>query len=252
MLHHLFVLCFFFANLTPIFANWPTATGDETVPETMIIVGGIKDFKFKRLSASLALGTGDQHEDQKRLFVPKKGAVIKNLIIGKNGADGIHCYDSCTLENVWFESVGEDATTFRTSKDCGAGSFVVTGGGARNAHDKVFQMNGGGQLTIRNYVGENIGKLARSCGNCEVQCKNRKFVVENVKVTGLKTMLIGLNENYGDAASIKNVQVNGKTSAICCEFIANNQQQEPKLVRSYGVGSAGDAKNCIISGAKSG
>ncbi|KAI3410392.1 hypothetical protein GPALN_004493 [Globodera pallida] len=251
-MHHLFVLCFFFVNLTPIFANWPKATGDETVSATIKIVGGIKDFKFKRLSASSALGSGGQNEGQKAIIHAERGAVIKNLIIGRNGADGIHCYDSCTLENVWFESVGEDAATFRTSKVCGSGSFVVSGGGARGARDKVFQLNGGGQLTIKNYVGENIGKLARSCGNCYKQCNNRKLVIQNVKVTGLKTLLIGVNGNYGDVASIQNVQITGKTSAVCAVFNGNNHQSEPPVLRSYGVGSSGDGKNCIISGAKSG
>ncbi|KAL3101711.1 hypothetical protein niasHT_028914 [Heterodera trifolii] len=242
-----------FANLAPnaFGQDWPKATSDETVPATITVTGGSRDFGFKRLTASSALGSGDQSEGQKALIRAEKGAVIKNLIIGQNGADGIHCYDGCTLQNVWWEKVGEDAATFRSSSGCKEFNFLVTGGGVKNAADKVFQMNGGGTLTIKNFVAENIGKLARACGNCKTQCQKRKFVLENIKVTGLKTLLCGLNENYGDVATIKNVQISG-SKKVCAEFQGNDQQKEPPMLRSFDVGSSGDGKNCIISGTTSG
>ncbi|KAL3109800.1 hypothetical protein niasHT_013017 [Heterodera trifolii] len=230
-----------FANLAPnaFGQQWPKATSDETVPATIVVTGGSRDFGYKRLTASSALGTGDQSEGQKALIRSEKGAVIKNLIIGQNGADGIHCYDGCTLK--------------------------MCGGGVKNAADKVFQMNGGGTLTIfENRLkrgkaflkikqkAESIGKLARACGNCKTQCQKRKFVLENIKVTGLKTLLCGLNENYGDVATIKNVQISGPSKKVCAEFQGNNQQKEPPMLRSFDVGSSGDGKNCIISGTTSG
>nr|ADW77535.1 pectate lyase [Heterodera glycines] len=252
-MHSFLVLTILFANLaTNAFGQqWPKATSEETVDATIKVSGGVKDFGFKRLTASSALGSGDQSEGQKALIRAEKNAVIKNLIIGQNGADGIHCYDGCTLQNVWWEKVGEDAATFRSSSGCKEYSFTVTGGGVKNAKDKVFQMNGGGTLTIKNFVAEGIGKLARACGNCKTQCQKRKFVLENIKVTGLKTLLCGLNENYGDVATIKNVQITG-SKKVCAEFQGNNQQKEPPMLRSFDVGSKGDGKNCIISGTTSG
>ncbi|KAL3096297.1 hypothetical protein niasHS_004935 [Heterodera schachtii] len=252
-MHSLIILGIAFANLAPnaFGQQWPKATSDETVSATIKVSGGTKDFGYKRLTASSALGTGDQSEGQKALIRAEKGAVIKNLIIGQNGADGIHCYDGCTLQNVWWEKVGEDAATFRSSSGCTEYDFLVTGGGVKNAADKVFQMNGAGTLTVKDFVAESIGKLARACGNCKTQCQKRKFVLENIKVTGLKTLLCGLNENYGDVATIKNVQISG-SKKVCAEFQGNNQQKEPPMLRSFDVGSSGDGKNCIISGTTSG
>ncbi|KAL3115196.1 hypothetical protein niasHT_016407 [Heterodera trifolii] len=193
------------------------------------VTGGVKDFSYKRLTASSALGSGDQSEGQKALIRAEKGAMIKNLIIGQNGADGIHCYDGCTLQNVWWEKVGEDVGTFRSSSGCTEYNFLVTGGGVKNAKDKVFQMNGGGTLTVKDFV-------------------KRKFVVDNVKVIGLKTLLCGINQNYGDVATIKNVQISGsKSKKVCAEFEGNDKQKEPPMLRSFDVGSKGDGKNCIIS-----
>ncbi|KAL3100855.1 hypothetical protein niasHT_029276 [Heterodera trifolii] len=233
-MHSLIILGIAFANLAPnVFGQqWPKATSDETVSATIKVSGGTKDFGNKRLTASSALGTGDQSEGQKALIRAEKGAVIKNLIIGQNGADGIHCYDGCTLQNVWWEKVGEDAATFRSSSGCKEYNFLVTGGGVKNAADKVFQMNGAGTLTVKDFV--------------------RKFVVDNVKVTGLKTLLCGINENYGDVATIKNVQISGASKKVCAEFEGNDKQKEPPMLRSFDVGSSGDGKNCIISGTTSG
>jgi hypothetical protein len=38
----------------------------------------------------------------------------------------------------------------------------------------VFQHNGGGTLTVRNFQVSDFGKLYRSCGNCKTQYKRRR------------------------------------------------------------------------------
>ncbi|KAH8434403.1 uncharacterized protein LDX57_012050 [Aspergillus melleus] len=43
------------------------------------------------------------------VFYLQSGATLKNVIIGKNQAEGVHCNGPCTLEFVWFEDVCEDA-----------------------------------------------------------------------------------------------------------------------------------------------
>ncbi|KAL3097713.1 hypothetical protein niasHT_020187 [Heterodera trifolii] len=233
----LFLLSIALANFSPIFAQWPTAKGTETVSKTIIVNGGTKDFGFKRLTASNVLGDGGLREGQKPIISASNGAVIKNLIIGPNAADGIHCMD--------------DAATFR-STNCKNANFLITGGGARKAHDKVFQFNGGGTVTVKNFVADNIGKLGRSCGNCMPQCKGRKFVFENIKVTGVTATLCGINQNYGDTATIKNVQISGGSTNVCSLFKGNDQQKPPSVIRDYKVGEAGDGKNCVVSGSSSG
>lgn len=49
--------------------------------------------------------------DADAVFLLKSGATLKNAIIGKNQAEGVHCDGPCTLELVWFEDVCEDAIT---------------------------------------------------------------------------------------------------------------------------------------------
>jgi hypothetical protein len=133
------------------FASWPTANGTETVTSTRTYSGGSRNMYNRRFVAGSALGNGNQGEGQGAIFRLENGATLRNVIIGTPGADGIHCYGSCTLENVWWEDVGEDAATFRSTSGCTAGTFLVTGGGARSASDKVFMINGGGTVTIRNF-----------------------------------------------------------------------------------------------------
>lgn len=43
----------------------------------------------------------------------------------------------------------------------------ISGGGAYGADDKVLQHNGGGSLSVSDFVVEDFGKLYRSCGNCD-------------------------------------------------------------------------------------
>lgn len=44
------------------------------------------------------------------VFVLRAGATLRNVIIGKNQAEGVYCLGGgCTIENVWFEDVCEDA-----------------------------------------------------------------------------------------------------------------------------------------------
>jgi hypothetical protein len=64
-----------------------------------------------------SLGDGSEKERQKAVFELANGATLANCIIGAaagtdGSADGVHCEGGCTLNNVWFENVGEDAATF--------------------------------------------------------------------------------------------------------------------------------------------
>lgn len=43
------------------------------------------------------------------VFYLHAGATLKNVIIGADQAEGVHCDGPCTLEFVWFEDVCEDA-----------------------------------------------------------------------------------------------------------------------------------------------
>ncbi len=151
----------------------------------------------------------------------QNGATIKNLHI-KSGAaaDGIHCLaGSCTLVNVTWDGVCEDAATLEP----GASSLTITGGGSKNASDKTFQHNAAnGTITVNGgFVGDGMGKLVRSCGDCASNGHNKKIVINSVKVANVSASVVGVNSNYGDVATIRALQIKGYTSGkpkVCVEY----------------------------------
>lgn len=57
---------------------------------------------------SLVSCTGqDEGGDSDAVFEVQEGGTLKNVIIGPNQIEGIHCMGACTIENVWWESVCE-------------------------------------------------------------------------------------------------------------------------------------------------
>ncbi|MEU7281658.1 pectate lyase [Streptomyces sp. NPDC045431] len=207
-------------------AAWPTPNGSKPVPAT-IEFSGTYDGGMARHYGTGDLGDGGQDEGQAPLFRLKDGAVLKNVVLGSPAADGVHCLGSCTLQNVWWEDVGEDAATFRSSSSSAV--YTVTGGGAKKASDKVFQFNGAGKLTITGFQVAEFGKLVRSCGNCSTQYK-RTIVIDNVDVTAPGSTIAGINTNYGDTATLRNIRIHGDSSRKikpCVRYTGNNTGAEP-------------------------
>lgn len=207
-------------------ADWPTPEGSQAVPAT-IEVSGTYDGGLKRFYGSGDLGDGGQDEDQDPVFELADGAVLKNVVVGSPAADGIHCLGSCTLQNVWWEDVGEDAASFKGSSS--GAVYKVTGGGAKGADDKVFQFNGAGSLTVSGFQVSDFGKLVRSCGNCSKQYK-RTITVSDVDVTAPGKSLVGINTNYGDTATLKSVRIHDDSSKKiepCVRYTGNDSGDEP-------------------------
>jgi hypothetical protein len=220
--------------------NWPKPTGNKAVGSPIRVKTSF-DGGMVRYYGIDDLGTNDQDEHQGAIFNLDDGATLSNVILGDPAADGIHCNGSCTLNNVWWERVGEDAATFRGKSDSAV--MTVNGGGASGAVDKVFQHNGRGTMIIKNFYVEWFGKLWRSCGNCKTQYK-RHVIVENVTaVAGPKSKaLVGVNLNYGDTAEFRGKNVmydrNGKVK-VCLQYEANSTGLEPRE-----IGSGADGTHC--------
>jgi pectate lyase len=217
--------------------SWPTPTGQVSVNGT-IAVSGTLDGGMRRYCC---IGDGGQEEDQDPMFELSAGETLQNVIIGAPAGDGVHCSGPCTLRNVWWEDVGEDAATFRGSGDP---SFLVDGGGARSASDKVFQHNGPGTVTIQNFQATNFGTFYRSCGNCSTQ-QQRDVVIRNVTLTMPGDTVAGVNINYGDTARFTAVTVvndGDRELVICQKYIGNDDGDEPDQ-----AGTGADGTNCIYS-----
>jgi len=215
-------------------ARWPTAQGSQSVSST-IEVSGVYDGGLKRFSGTGELGTATQGEDQDPLFDLSNNSTLRNVIIGSPAADGIHCNGICTLENVWWEDVGEDAATFRGTAP--SLTMTIRCGGARNAADKVFQHNGNGTMIIQDFVAQDIGKLYRSCGNCDPQYARHVELI-NVDVTN-SGPLVGVNENYGDTATFTDIGTSN-VDAICERYIGNDTGAEPES-----TGDGPDSAHCL-------
>jgi hypothetical protein len=222
-------------------ASWPTAKGSKPVSST-IKVSGTYDGKLTKFYGTGALGGSGQEEGQDPIFELADGAVLKNVIIGTPAADGVHCKGICTLQNVWWLDVGEDAATFK-GKSASA-VYTVYGGGAKNADDKVLQFNGAGKLVVSKFQVENFGKLVRSCGNCSTQYK-RTIIINDVDVTAPGKSIVGINSNYGDTAALRKVRIHGdsgKKTKTCTRFEGNSSGKEPKE-----LGTGADGTNCKFS-----
>jgi pectate lyase len=222
----------------------PAANGKITVSST-VQVSGTKDYDMQQVCADPnTLGPGDQSEDQKAVFMLAANAVLKNVIIGGSGcsaADGVHCESgSCTLENVWFGDVGEDAITFKGSGTSQV--MTITGGGAFSATDKVIQHNGPGTIKVSGFYVNNAGKLYRSCGNCSSQY-TRHVVLDSITAKSAKT-LVGINTNYNDTATLTHITLCGSGTTVCQKYTGNNTGAEPTS-----SGSGPDSTNCLYSNA---
>ncbi|WP_276615426.1 pectate lyase [Nonomuraea basaltis] len=105
--------------------------------------------------------------------------------------------------------------------------------------DKVFQHNGAGTLTIRNFQVHSSGKLYRACGNCSTSYQ-RHVVMDGVTARSTK-VLAGINTNWGDTARFSRITVYG--SATICE----KYKGVPKGSEPTKIGEGADGVNCLYS-----
>lgn len=208
-------------------------------------------------SVSIGTSCSDQNEKQAPVLTLEEGASVKNLIIkAGGGADGIHCKGNCTLENVVWEDVCEDAATMLG----GPGTVMrVIGGSAKNADDKVFQHNGiGSTIYIEDFnTFGTIGRLWASCGNCENNSGPRKFIANGVNINGpvakpdgTASYVLRLNSNYGDKATVRNLKIKGYKLAapkVCVQATGITKAEENAGAKQTNQGEFWNTAYCDIS-----
>jgi pectate lyase len=207
--------------------TWPSPSGDpvpisssrtveanQTYDGHMALHDGTGSGDFaKDCSAS---GTANQGTT-KPLFILKNGATLQNVIMGKHAADGIHCEGTCTIKNVWFPYVCDDAVTALSGS---SGTVTIDGGGAKNAHDKLFQDNSHGKFIISNFYGEKLGKMYRACGSGGA-CDDTKanLTITNVTAVGVD-QIAGVTKGR-DTATFSKV-CTFQTPTICEIYDSND------------------------------
>lgn len=176
----------------------------------------------------------DEGGDSDAVFELEEGATLSNVIIGPNQIEGVHCFGACTLDNVWWSAVCEDAFTVKEQAD--GDKTTITGGGAYGAEDKVLQHNGGGTLSVSDFTVEDFGKLYRSCGNCD-DMYERHVIMSGIDATSGST-LAGINDNYGDTATFSSITISDVDN-VCVTYTGNDTGDEP--VKS----GSGPSDNCL-------
>lgn len=146
--------------------------------------------------------------------------------------------NNSTIQNVWWEDVCEDAATFKQGS--GSTSYVI-GGGARGASDKIFQFNGRGTVSIKNFYAEDYGKVVRSCGDCTANGGPRNVILDNV-VAKDGGVLCGINSNYGDTCRISNSCQDSGKSCDRYKGVVKGEGSSSK------IGSGPDNVSCFVSG----
>ncbi|KAL2782685.1 pectate lyase [Aspergillus keveii] len=191
--------------------NIPTRVGSIVSLASPSVISGSKDMGNREYDRGRACDSDEDTGSDSAVFILENGATLSNVIIGKNQLEGIHCKGACTLKNVWFRDVCEDAISA-----LGNGNVLIQGGGAQEAKDKVVQHNGRGTVTIKDFTVVNAGKLYRACGNCSNNGGPRNVVVQNVKAKGVSE-LVGINSNFGDTANISG-SCGSSVKKVCQEY----------------------------------
>lgn len=237
-------------NVAP--ANCDGSAVVAMTPNELCIAGAsFQNMEVDCGGARVGTACADDSESQNPV-ITLRNATIKNLIIAADGgADGIHCREGdCVLENVIWEDVCEDAATNRSEN----GSMHIKGGWAFNGTggwggtpDKIFQHNSKNSTTTidSGFVARGVnGKLWRSCGNCSSNGGPRHVVIDNVRIEGQIGSVAGLNSNFGDTATITNLEIENYSAGNppVCELYTGVQSGES----SPKIGEAWNTVNCIV------
>ncbi|KAH6689727.1 pectate lyase [Plectosphaerella plurivora] len=189
----------------------PKANGSKTVLSAPSVIAGTKDFANREFDRGHVCGP-DVERPNPQVFILENGATLSNVIIGVNAVEGIQCRGSCTLRNVWFRDVCEDAIVA-----LGTGNILVEGGGANGSPNSVVDHRGpSGTTTIKDFTVTGANKLFDSCGNCRNNGNARNVIIQNVKASGVTT-LVGINSNFGDVSTVSGSCGSG-VSKVCQEF----------------------------------
>ncbi|KAH6679150.1 putative pectate lyase E [Halenospora varia] len=229
------------ATLTAILATMvasqslsiPTRSGSIISLSAPMTISGSKDMGNKEYDRGQACDTDADTGSSNAVFILEAGATLSNVIIGAKQLEGVHCKGACTLKNVWFRDVCEDAISL-----LGDGDVLIQGGGAANAKDKVVQHNAKGTVTIKDYTVVSVGKVYRSCGNCSKNGGPRKVIISGLKANGVTADVAGINSNYGDTATI---------SGSCGKSVKHVCQEFKGVLKSAGVESSklSTTANCL-------
>lgn len=211
----------------------PASSGTSVLSAAQTIAaGGSFDGGMVSFDRGVSCTGQEEGDDSDAVFNIEEGGSLSNVIIGANQIEGVHCQGACTLTNVWWAAVCEDAFTIKL-QDADA-TTTINGGGAFGAEDKVIQHNGAGTVKILDFTVDTFGKLYRSCGNCKAS-NERHVIIDNITASN-GDLLVGVNGNFGDTATITNSALTS-VDEVCTNFKGVASGSEPTEVSSGADGS---------------
>jgi hypothetical protein len=222
---------------------WPSPTGSMVMISGTRDVSGTYDGGGALHEGNLTDCAGSSAQDSTEpMFDVADGGTIRNVIMGRRVGDGIHCQGSCTIENVWFANVCDDAITMLG----GSGeTMTIRNSGFKNARDKTIQHNGeGSTVVIDNVYIETAGKLYRSCGDGCSATARRNVTVMNVVAIGVD-QVIGVSTN--DRATLSNICAY-RTGGLCKAYQPGSETES--TIGANGT-SEGPSAACTYTGAQS-
>ena len=90
----------------------PASKGSVTYKKVQE-VSGTFDGGMKTYGRGVSCTGQAEGGDADAVFLVKSGGTLKNAIIGKDQIEGVHCEGPCTIENVWWVDVCEDALSIK-------------------------------------------------------------------------------------------------------------------------------------------
>ncbi len=156
--------------------------------------------------------------------------------MGTHVGDGIHCEGSCTIENVWFPHICDDAISA-----LGSGTVTIRDSGFKNARDKTIQHNGTATVNIDNVYVETAGKLYRSCGDGCDSGSSRTASISNVVAIGVD-QIAGVSTD--DSVALQNICAY-RTAAVCTTYEPGS---DSKATNGVNGSNDGPSSNCNFSG----
>ena len=115
--------------------TWPTVSKTVTLSAPITVKAGqtydgFKEYsnkwvRFERGKSGLGDCTSVEGGKADACFLLYKGATLKNVVLGAKSIEHVHCEeDGCTVENVYWEDVCEDALTFENGSSTSAKYYV--------------------------------------------------------------------------------------------------------------------------------
>lgn len=201
---------------------------------------------------TIGLSCAGDSESQNAVITLKNSSIRNVKLAANGGADGIHCTSgNCTLTDVVWNDICEDAATNKSE----GGTMTIVGGSAYNSTggyggtpDKIFQHNSKNSTTIVSggfTAYGTHGKLWRSCGNCTDNGGPRNLLVYGVNIDATIGSIAGVNRNYGDRATIRDLKIKNYSSGkpnVCEEY-----QGVQKGSSSSKYGEAWNSASCDVS-----